>query len=250
MSRTEKSPRVGRSCLPLIAIVCVAASGAARADYQTVDLSPYVNEGFTNSWFLGGADFAASIVGTTFGNQGSSVPFQVANPADGAGSSNNFWFGLYSGPGSLAGPPGSVTIPVAGAHATAVYTLADNTFGTPGALEYTVTFSGSGGTVLGNYVGGDNTKDYNLNYGTTGGTATPNAAYWYANGSGQWLQIVKWELPADFGLSAIRFDQVHGGDGAIIAGVTLENPASVVPLPPALPLFGGALFALGARRRR
>jgi len=69
---------------------------SARADYQPIDLSNYLNLGFTNAWFNNGNEFS-SIIGTTNGNQDSPVPFQVANALDtsGQGGNNNFWFGLW-----------------------------------------------------------------------------------------------------------------------------------------------------------
>jgi hypothetical protein len=201
--------------------VSIAGSAAQAATYTTVDLSPYVNEGFTNSWFINGSDFAPLGGTTSAGNQGSTIPFAIANPSDGNGGVNNFWFGLYGGPGTLFGPKGSVTIPVAVSGVNTVYTLADNTFGTYNNTEFSVTFTGTGGSITGLYVGGDNTKDYNLNYSTTGGLITPNAQYWFANGNGQWLQDVQWTLPAGFGLTSITFNQVDGSNGAILAGVTL-----------------------------
>jgi hypothetical protein len=148
---------------------------------------------------------------------------------------------------------------------TTVYTLADNTFGTAGATEFSVTFNGTGsffagagagkvsfngfgithkgtgGSITGNYVGADNTKDYNLNCGTTGCDNTPNAQYWYDNGNGQWLQIAQWTLPANFGLTSITFNQVNGSDGAILAGITLQTSPGPTP---GAGLQGLALLAL------
>jgi hypothetical protein len=198
--------------------LCLTA-GAAQAGYTTIDLSPYVNEGFTNGWFINGATFAP-IIGATYGNQGSAIPFNVANPSDGNGGNNNFWFGLAPG---LTGPIGSVTIPIAVAGVTSVYTLADNTFGVAGNTEYSVTFNGSGGPLTENYIGGVNTKDYNLNCATTGCDTTPGANYWFENGQGQWLQEVQWVLPVGFGLTSITFNQIDGTDGAILAGVTVAG---------------------------
>jgi hypothetical protein len=76
--------------------VLVGSAPSALANYIPVDLSNYVNLGFTNSWFINGSEFNP-IIGTTFGNQGSSVPFMVANTPDtsGQGGNNNFWFGLW-----------------------------------------------------------------------------------------------------------------------------------------------------------
>ena len=192
------------------AVVALGAASSAQAAYQTVDLSPYVNLGFTNSWFINGDQFAP-IIGTTTGNQGSSVPFNVANVADqsGQGGNNNFWYGLWGGPGNqLSGSPLSLTIPLSTLGVTTVYTLIDNTFGIQDNLEFSVTFIGENGAETESYIGGKNTKDYNSNCSTTGCTITPDAAYWFIdNSESQWLQVVGWTLPANFGLQSITFEQ-------------------------------------------
>jgi hypothetical protein len=225
------------------AAVLSALASSAQATYTTVDLSSYVNLGFTNSWFINGSEFS-SIIGTTTGNQGLSVPFDVANVPDtsGQGGDNNFWFGLWGGPDNqLTGSPLSVTIPVSTPNVLTVYTLADNTFGLAGNLEYSVTFTGTGGTITDNYVGANNTKDYNLNCATTGCDTTPNAAYWLIDADGtQWLQLAQWSLPAGFGLTSITFNQVDGTDGAILAGITLSTAAIPEPSTWAMMLLGFA----------
>lgn len=139
-----------------------------------------------------------------------------------------------------------------------MYTLADNTFGTSGNTEFSITFTPTAGTpITGFYVGSDNTKDYNLNCGTTGCDSTPNAAYWFIDGSGvypgdgQWLQSVGWNLPSGFGtLSSITLTQVDGFDGAIVAGITLAT----TPEPASFGLLGialvGAAFILRRRWAR
>ncbi|HXQ15815.1 MAG TPA: PEPxxWA-CTERM sorting domain-containing protein, partial [Caulobacteraceae bacterium] len=231
------------------ALSLVGSVSAARAGTTTIDLSTYVNEGFTNSWFINGGEFAP-IVGTTTGNQGTGIPFNVANPSDGLGGNNNFWFGLYSGPGTLFGPPGSVKIPISTPNVTKVYTLTDNTFGNESATEFSVTFNGTGGSITDNYVGGVNTKDYNLNCGTTGCDTTPNAQYWFVDQDGsQWLQVQQWTLPNGFGLQSVEFDQVNGSDGAILAGLTV---AGGVPEPAtwAMILLGVGLVGAGMRVAR
>src|SRR5215831_14250520 len=242
--------------LKVAVTLVLAMAPTAFANYVTVDLSNYVNLGFTNSWFINGFEFS-SIIGTTTGNQGSSVPFQVADVPDtsGQGGNNNFWFGLWGGPSNqLFGSPLSVTVPINMSGVTTVYTLADNTFGRAGNTEFSVTFTPSSGSpITGFYVGSDNTKDYNVNCGTTGCDVTPNAAYWFIDGNGiypgdgQWLQLVGWNLPAGFGtLSSITFDQVDGFDGAILAGVTLQT----TPEPAGIALLGTCLAGAGFLLRR
>jgi hypothetical protein len=203
-----------------LAGICLTG-GAAQAGYTTVDLAPYVNEGFNNGgWFINGYQFAP-IIGTTLGNQGSSIPFNVANPSDGNGGNNNYWFGLAPG---LTGPLGNVTIPVSVFGVTSVYTLADNTFGLAGNTEFSVTFNGAGGPLTEYYVGALNTKDYNLNCATTGCDSTPSARYWFIDDSGsQWLQELQWVLPANFGLTSVTFNQLDSLDGAILAGLTVSS---------------------------
>ncbi|MDE2283791.1 MAG: PEP-CTERM sorting domain-containing protein [Hyphomicrobiales bacterium] len=228
---------------------------ANATTYTEVDLSNYVNLGFTNSWFINGSEFSP-IIGATTGNQGSSVPFSVANSPDtsGQGGYNNFWFGLWGGPSNqLTGSPLSVTIPITTSNVRSVYVLGDNTFGLAGNTEFSVTFTGSGGSITDLYVGANNTKDYNLNCTTTGCDATPNAQYWFVDAdAAQWLQISGWDLPANFGLSSITFNQVDAGDGAIIAGVTLSDSLVPTPLPSTwgMMLIGLAGFGFIGHRRQ
>ena len=241
---------------PLAGALLLSIAPSARADYQPIDLSNYVNLGFTNGWFVNGNEFS-SIIGTTNGNQGSPVPFQVANAPDtsGQGGNNNVWFGLWGGPGNqLFDSPLTVTIPINVAGVTTVYTLADNTFGCSGCEEFDITFTpASGSPITYGYFGDDTTKDYNLNCGTTGCDSTANAAYWFIDGNGvypgdgQWLQLVGWNLPSNFGtLSSITFTQVDGIDEAIIAGVTVQT----TPEPASVLLLGTCLAAVAFLMRR
>jgi len=222
-----------------LAVIAATIGGAsvAEAGLTTVDLSPYVTEGFNNGgWFID-SGFQAALAGTTFGNQGSTIPFNVANTTAG----NNFWFGLASGT-ALFGAPMSFTVPVTTSGVTTVYTLADNTYGLAGNPEFNVVFAGSGGTITDTYVGAFNTKDYNYsNCATTGCDSTPAATNWYDNGNGQALQIEAWALPANFGLQSITFNQLDGSDGAIVAGVTLFSPGGV----PEPATWGAMILGLG-----
>jgi hypothetical protein len=242
----------------LLGIAAAAAAvigfgSAAQAAYTQLDLSAYVNEGFNNGgWYINGTDFLP-IVGSTFGNQGSSVPFTVASAPDVNGNQNNFWFGLNTpgDPTSLFGPQGSFTIPVLTPNAKSVFVLADNTFGYPGSAEFLVTFNGTAGSITRVYIGALNTKDYNVNCGTTGCDFTPNAKYWYIDPEGgQWLQQTGWTLPSGFGLQSITFNQVDGFDGAIVAGVTLSSAPAPEPASWALMILGVGAIGLAARRSR
>jgi hypothetical protein len=246
-----------------VSLAILGAATSAHAAYVQVDLSPYVNQGFTNttSWFINGGDFAG-LIGSTNGNQGSPTPFTVANVADGLNGDgtarfNNYWFGLDDGShaDSLFGSLNSTTIAIATPNTTVVHILADNTFGLSGATEFSVTFTGTAGVLVGNFTGGFDTKDYNYNCSTTGCDATAAAGYWYVNGNqiggdsgNQWLQETVWNLPAGFGLQSLTFSQIDGVDGAILAGVTLETGA--VPEPTVWALMIGGFGLVGATLRR
>jgi hypothetical protein len=232
----------------LAAALILGGASAANAGYRTVDLSPNVNEGFTNGgWYIDGGNFEADLPGTTFGNQGSPVPFNVANVPDSLNGGNlNFWFGLEDGSHTnLFGPAGSVTIPVADSHQ--VYVLADNTFGSYYADEFDVTFHGAGGDLTVPYIGGFDTRDYNTpNCGTTGCTpfmGTP----WYNDGSGIVLDARRFDMPTGFGLTSITFTQNNPADGMILAGVTTGVPE---PAAWALMISGFGLAGAALRRRR
>jgi len=233
------------------ALLTLGLAPLAHADTQTVDLSAYVNQSFANSqWFIDGGTFANDLPGTSFGNQGSSVAFNVANVADGNGGFNNFWFGLDDGTKSdnLFGPTGSVTVAVGAANVQTVYTLADNTFGRYGADEFEITFHGAGGDLTMQYVGGYDVRDYNTpNCGTTGCTPFLTATPWYNDGSGIVLDMVTWRLPQNFGLTSMTFNQIDGTDGMILAGVSVGVPE---PMTWALMIMGFGLTGASLRRRR
>jgi hypothetical protein len=251
--RLQNISKTFTMALPAAALLLGSAQ-PARAGFVQVDLANYVNLGFQNSWFINGNQFSG-IIGSTTGNQGSTIPFTVANTPDnsGQGGDDNFWYGLWGGSGNqLDGSPLSITIPINQAGVTNVYTLADNTFGGAGNLEFSVTFmSVSGSPLTEKYTGANNTKDYNKNCGTTGCSATPNAANWFVDAwGGQGLQVVDWTLPANFGtLSSITISQVSGSDGAIIAGLTLltdpNDPPAAVPEPEGLALTSVGIGLVG-----
>jgi hypothetical protein len=232
-----------------VALGALVATSSAQAQYTEVDLSNYVNQGFNNGgWFINGADFGA-IVGSTYGDLGSSVPFLVANTSAG----NNFWYGLNTDGTNLAGSPISVTIPVTATGIQTVYTLADNTYGVYFADEFSITLTGASSSLTYYYVGGINTQDYNLNCLTTGCSYAPYAPYWFwdSRTHAQWLGIESFEVPAGFGLQSVTFTQINGNDGAIVAGLTLSTAPIPEPSTWAMLLAGfGALgFAMRSRRK-
>jgi hypothetical protein len=242
--------------------VFIAAAPSAFASYYAIPLDKYVNLGFTNSPFINGSQFAP-IIGTTTGDEHSPVTFIVSNVADtgGNGGFDNFWYGLYGGPtNQFGGSPLSITIPT-GLLGTpgvdVVYTLTATTNGQLGANEFSITFTPSSGSpVIGQYVGGNNVKDYNNNGANDGTSVTANAQYWFIDSSNnQWLQITAWTLPTNFGtLASITMTQESSTDGAILAGLTLHtNPLIVGPASPepaAIGLLAAGLLGLALLRRR
>jgi len=249
-----------RKAFLFVALAILACASPVFAATYTVDLSPYVNTGFTNSWFINGAEFAP-IIGSTAGDQG--VIFNVANVPDGNGGYNNFWYGLYGGPGSPTGPPGSFTIPITQPGIQSVYILSDTRFGVAGNTEFSVTFtfnSASGPSLTEYFVGGVNTQDYNYNP-TTDGASGPNGINpdtWFVDASGtEWLHWTAWTFSPNQGnLYSITFNQIDGTDGAIIAGVDIsEDQGSPAPEPSfygflAVGLAGFALARPARRRSR
>jgi len=229
----------------------LAATGAEASGYQTVDLAPYVNQGFANGgWFIDGGQFQADLPGVTHGNQGSPIPFDVANVPDAVNGGNlNFWFGNDDGSHTnLFGPTGSVTVAINATNVNAVYVLADNVFGNYGADEFEVTFHGTHGDITVPYIGGFDTRDYNTpNCATTGCTPFFNNT-WYTDGGGIVLDTRAFGLATTFGLNAITFTQVHPTDGMILAGITLGTAPE--PASWALMICGFGLAGAALRRRQ
>ena len=211
-----------------------------------------MNHGFDNGgWYINGYIPEFDIAGqTTTGNQGSPVPFAIADVPDTQNSGAlNFWYGTDDGSRTnlFNGPQGGVTFAVNGAGGK-VFILADNVFGNYGADEFSVTFHGATSDLTALFIGGDNTKDYNTpNCATTGCAVTAGASDWFNDGYGIVLQQTEWVLPQHFGLNSITFTQDHPVDGAIIAGVTLGTPE---PATWALMLGGFGLAGAALRRRR
>jgi hypothetical protein len=238
------------SAIVAIAAVLSVASAARAGDVQ-VDLSPYVNQGFTgNGWFINGGQFRADLVGTTYGNTGSSTAFSVAAVDGGGKGELNFWYGLDNGSGTnlFEGVVNSITIPISVGGVRRVNTLANNTFGQLGAEEFSITFHGAGGDITRYYVGALNTRDYNThNCASTGCIGASAARTWYSDGSQAVLEEVAWSLPAAFGLTAITFTQEHPVNGAILGGVTLSVPE---PGTWALMIAGFAMVGAVSRQRR
>jgi hypothetical protein len=227
------------------ALVLGGASFAQAGGYQTIDLSPYVNQSLDGGWSVDGLNTVFNVTAPFAG-----VQFNVAYNNAG----NSFWYGLDDGTGSNnlfapdpSHPPlNSFTINMNASSATSVYTLANNTFGTAGQTEFSVTFQGAGGTITDLYVGAQNTKDYlTSNCATTGCDSTPGATPWYFDGTIVYNEV-QWILPQNFGLTSITFNQIDGQAGAIVMGVTLGG----VPEPQTWALMIGGFGLAGAALRR
>lgn len=220
-----------RTAFLAIAVLGLGFLGAARpahahAAYTEIDLSSVVNTTFANppSWYINGDEFAALPGTTSTGNQGLNVPFTIA----GTDGTANFWNGLYDGTqGDPRGStPLSFTVPVNLSGVTAIYTLANNTFGTENADEYEITFTGVGSAITEQYVGGQNTRDYNENCGTTGCTTPAGVKPWFIDTAGaQRIDMQSFALPPGFGtLVSVTVTQESTSDGAIFAGLTIATP--------------------------
>jgi hypothetical protein len=233
------------------AAILLGSASMAHAGYKTVDLSSIVNHGFDNGgWYINGFIPQSQLPGTTFGNQGSTTPFNVANVPDTVnGGFLNYWYGLDDGSRTnlFSGPVNYSLLNITTPGVTSIYTLADNVFGRQDAFEFSLFLGDENNNFIElDYLGGQNTRDYNTpNCATTGCTPTPGASVWYDDGNGIQLQEVRWNVPTGFNLKTIILGQQDTVDGGIVAGITLG-----VPEPSTWALMIGGFGMMGAMMRR
>jgi hypothetical protein len=236
------------------AVVAVAAGfllaggPAARAGYQTIDMSSVVNVPFSGE--INGSTFPTGA--QTFNG----VPFSIANVSNGQGGYNNFW----TGGGSTTAAPGtySVTLSLADVmDVTHVYTMINTLWGSVGTqniLDITFSAGNGGASVTQDLIDGVNVRDYNLLYGDTiNGTTTKQA---FSNGQGQVLDMQEFTLPAYFatdGLASVTLTENgrSGYEKAMFSALTLQTGAPLgVAEPLSLSLLLTGIAGLAAARRR
>ena len=213
-----------------LAVLCV--STVAGASFTTTDISSYVNSNvaFNPQTFP---------TGTTTGNEGTNIPFDVAKYNGIAGT----WNAYYSATGVL-----DVKLNVSGQ--ASFYALLNNYDGTPGADEYDITIKATDGdSVTYQSIGGVNTRDYNSNIFTN--TISDTTFPWFNNGIGQRLDLREFNLPSSFAdetVSDFVITQKVPNDPALFSGLTFSTAAYNAPEPISASLFLAGLGVLAVSR--
>jgi hypothetical protein len=215
-----KRTRIG--FIGAVALLVFLNRSAAADSFTTTNLSSYLNSNIA-------INPQTIPVGTTTGNQGTVIPFDITTYGPNAG----IWLASSSATGIL-----DVHVNVSGQ--ASFYALLNNYFGTPGADEYNITIKATNGdSVTFQSIGGVNTRDYNANVftNTISSTTTP----WYNNGIGQRLDVREFTLPSNFAndtISDFIITQVDTGDPAVFSGLTFSSaPASFTGTPEPMSLF-------------
>ncbi len=224
------------------AAALLAVATSAQAGFTTVDLSSYVNGNVS-------INPATYPTGTSMGNQGTNIPFFIAQYPSKSGVE-----GTWLSNGVIGD---SVTVDLTGMSISgqaSFYALLNNYYGTPGADEYDITIMATNGdSVTYQSIGGVDTRDYNSNFFTN--TIAATTTEWFNNGIGQRFDVREFTLPVSFAsetIASFKVSQVHSGDNALFSGLTFSNASAVsfVPEPLSLSLFGAGLAGLGLVRRR
>jgi len=227
------TPRAATTLLPLL----LFATHVRAATFTTTDVSSYVNSN---------VEFGANTfpTGTTNGNQGTGIPFDIATYNGIAGN----WSALYSS--------GVLDVKVNVSGQASFYALLNNYYGTPGADEYDITIKATNGdSVTYESIGGVDTRDYNAAQFTNGiaNTTFP----WFNNGIGQRLDLREFNLPASFAnetVSDFIITQRVPHDSALFTGLTFSTePYNAAPEPMSAGLLAAGAGCIGLfqlRRRR
>lgn len=217
-----------------LAGLLVVALPAHAGTFTTVDISSVVN---------GHVDRNPQTfpLGTTTGNKGTNIPFQIAPYKGVAGT-----FIANGGTGD------TFTLHVNIPGQASFYALLNNYYGTPGADEYDVTVGTlSGGSITYKSIGGIDTRDYNSNVFTN--TIANTTKPWFDNGIGQRLDLREFNLPVAFAadvITSFTITQVNSQDYALFSGLTFSNVAIPTPEPAALALMGLGVAGLAVARCR
>lgn len=229
------------SILTAFALAGALIAGPASATFTTVDLSTYVNGNVA-------INPDQLPIGTSTGNQGTEIPFDVA-----ASPQNSSYSGVWLSPGGNS----SLTVDLTSLGITgqaSFYALLNNYYGTPGGDEYDITIASATQSITYQSIGGVDTRDYNSNHFTN--DIADTTTEWYDNGIGQRYDVRTFTLPDTFAndtITSFTITQVNGSDNAIFAGLTFSTLAAGVtdvPEPGTWAMFIGGFGLIGASMRR
>jgi hypothetical protein len=245
---------------------------SASADtYTPINLSPYVDSSYNS--LINPSQYPTG-TGIT-GNQGSPVPFDIANVGvPGTPTFLNYWGGTPGGQGDFGN---TLAITGRSINSNTAYTLINSTFGTAGDNPIDVTFKGTLGTREFDLFEGVNMRDYND--GIYVNTA-PATMLWYDNGGAQngsgadqHFDMQTYDLTGLGTITEVDFMETvivagidpnggvipgpdFGGENSILSGLSFLNAAQTtgggggVPEPITLSIFGAGLAGAGVIRRR
>jgi hypothetical protein len=244
--------------LSLVAVAALVAAFSAQAQYTEINLSSYVNDNLNASPYFDNGDFPSG--GTTL--DVGAVPFGLAS--DGGGTTLGIVQSPNGGAVNLTSPTTfdfTFSVP-SGTQATALYSLANSTYGAAGTLVGSLTVNGTKGeTATLNLTEGSNIRDYNNGIWEDSLSDSTVVSTSFGGGAAR-LDMQVLDLPSSFNgdtIASVTFDGTAYGNynsfgpgSAFIAGLTLEDVSSSVPdgsLP--LPLIAGIFLVLfGAAKIR